>query len=398
MENENQLHVPSFDLVKQIEDLKSELIACIERVLVSGRFILGPEVESFEREVAEYLEVKHAVGVANGTDALWLALKALGVGSGDKVLTSPFSFFSTAGAIVNAGAQPVFVDIDPQTLNILPDRVREVLEGRSELHRELGVELDAIKAIMPVHLFGQAADMSVLQQLARDYGLVMVEDAAQAIGAEHREKKVGTFAELGCFSFFPTKNLGAFGDGGLVVTKDETLASRVRILRVHGASQKHFHEIDGTNSRLDSLQAALLRLRLHHLDRWTAQRQRHATLYTELLSGIDWITTPQPVEDQRHVYNQYTIRVHGRRREGLKSYLAQRGVETTEYYPLPLHLQPALQYLGYEKGAFPQAERASQQVLSLPMFPELASDQIEWVASSIKAFERTRISKWPSVS
>jgi dTDP-4-amino-4,6-dideoxygalactose transaminase len=373
-----------FDLSRQVEELKAELSAAAARVLASGRYVLGPEVQAFEREAAGYLGVPHAVGVASGTDAIELALRAAGIGAGEGVLTTPFTFFATVSAILAAGAVPVFADIDPGTYNLDPSQIRRVLAGRSPVHRRLSIEPAMIRALVPVHLYGQPARMEELSASAERQGLVVVEDAAQAFGAEQGESKAGALASAGCFSFFPTKNLGGFGDGGLVATSDGSLAGRLRLLRAHGVTAPYLHRLVGTNSRLDELQAALLRIKLRRLDGWVAQRRAHAAAYDAALAKLEGIMTPHASPGCKHTYHQYTLRVGRGARESLQNFLAAAGVETRVYYPLPLHLQPALRHLGYRKGDFPHAEQASREVLSLPMFPELIPAEIEHVTRTIR--------------
>ena len=371
------MRVPLLDLKRQYRAIQPEIDAAIARVVGSGQYILGPEVEAFEREVAHYLGAEHAIGVASGTDALWLALKAVGVGPGDKVIVPGFTFGATASAVCNTGAEPVFVDIDPKTFNIDPEHVRDTLESHPELQ-------ERVKAIIPVHLYGQPADMDEILLIAREYDLFVIEDAAQAIGAEYKGKKVGTLGHLGCFSFFPTKNLGAYGDGGLVTTNDEELADRVRLLRVHGARPKYYHHVVGTNSRLDALQAAILRVKLPHLEGWTRARQEHAAYYDERLAGLGGIEIPYRAADRTHIYHQYTLRVGGRLRDDLQQYLTEAGIGTAVYYPTPLHLQPCFRPLGYREGELPESERASREVLSLPMFPELTGEETGAVAERVQ--------------
>jgi len=375
-----RVRIPILDLTRQYRSIKEEIDRAIRRVVESGRFILGPEVEAFEQEIAAYLGVKHAIGVASGTDALLLSLKALGIGPSDGVIVPSFTFFATAGVVVNVGATPIFVDIDPQTFNINPESVKEVLS-----HHPSRV---AIKAIIPVHLYGQPADMDDIMGLSFEHGLYVIEDAAQAIGAEYKGRKVGTIGHFGCFSFFPTKNLGAYGDGGLVVTHDDELAERVRMLRVHGSKPKYYHRIVGTNSRLDALQAAILRAKLPYLEEWTSARQKIAARYDELLSDLPGIGRPHRASDRTHVFHQYTIRVHDGKRDVLQKFLKERGIGTQVYYPLPLHLQPCFRSLGYKEGDLPESERASREVLSLPMFPELAEEEQRYVAEAIRIFSQ----------
>jgi len=389
------MHIPILDLTRQYRAIQSEIDAAIRRVLESGRFILGPEVEAFETEIAEYLGVKHAIGVASGTDALFLSLKALGIGPGDGVIVPSFTFFATAGVVVNVGATPIFADIDPQTFNLDPTDVRRILTTDS------GPRTPP-KAVIPVHLYGQPADMDEIMAIAQEHNLYVIEDAAQAIGAEYSRprtthhgphttdhaptRKAGTIGHLGCFSFFPTKNLGAYGDGGLVVTNDDELAEKVRMLRVHGSKPKYYHHLVGTNSRLDTLQAAILRVKLRYLDAWTAARQRIAARYDELLSDVGDIGLPYRAPDRTHIFHQYTIRIPNGRRDALQKYLKENEIGTQVYYPLPLHLQPCFQHLGYKEGDLPESERASQEVLSLPMFPELTEEEQNYVAQKIHDF------------
>jgi len=373
------LKVPVLDLKRQYESIKAEIDAAIERVLSSGRFILGPEVQAFEKEVAEYCSVKHAIGVASGTDALLLSLRALGIGPGDKVIVPSFTFFATAGVVHNVGATPVFVDIDPKTYNIDSSEVKRLLATDHLLPTE-------IKAIIPVHLYGQMADMDEIMAIAKEYDIAVVEDAAQAIGAEYKGRKAGSIGDLGCFSFFPTKNLGAYGDGGMVVTNDDELAERVRILRAHGSKPKYYHRMVGINSRLDALQAAILRVKLPHLAEWTAARQRVAARYDEQLRGVHGIETPYRAPDRTHIYHQYTIRVRNGHRDALQQHLKEQGIGSMIYYPLPLHLQECFKELGYNGGALPVSERASKEVLSLPVFPELTEKEQLHVAQGIRAF------------
>jgi dTDP-4-amino-4,6-dideoxygalactose transaminase len=373
------MNIPILDLKRQYQSIKSEIDTALARVIGSGQFILGPEVEAFEHEVSHYLRVKHAIGVASGTDALWLSLKAAGVGPGDRVIVPSFTFFATAGTVCNVGATPVFADVDPQTFNIDPNSVRDVLESNPQLREQT-------KAIIPVHLYGQPAEMDELLEIARRYQLVVIEDAAQAIGAKYRDRTAGTLGHLGCFSFFPTKNLGAYGDGGLVVTNDDALAERVRLLRVHGSKPKYYHHLVGTNSRLDALQAAILRVKLAHLDQWTRARQKLAAQYNQDLSQIEELTVPYKAPERTHIYHQYTIRVLGGQRDTLQKHLKEYGIGTEIYYPLPLHLQSCFGHLGYREGQLPESERASREALSLPIFPELTIAEQDHVIKTVKDF------------
>jgi len=346
----------------------------ITRVMESQHFILGPEVESFERELAELLQVRFAVTCASGSDALWLALLALGIGLGDEVITTPFSFVATAGSVARAGARPVFVDIEPETFSIDARLIQSAITPKT-------------RAIIPVHLFGLAADLDPILKLAQERKLAVIEDAAQAIGALYRSRYVGGVGTLGCFSFFPSKNLGGAGDGGLVTTNDENLAGRLRLLRAHGGRNKYNADILGTNSRLDALQAAILRVKLRHLKAWNAARQKKADDYFALFraDGLEGkIVLPQTPPNRAHVYNQFTIRCPHRDR--LRDFLAARGIPSEIYYPFPLHLQPAFAYLGYRVGQFPQSERAAREVLSLPNYPELPEEQQRAVVEAIRDF------------
>lgn len=369
--------VPLLDLRAQYATFRHEVGQAIERVLDSQYFILGEEVRAFEHRAAEYCGVRHAIGCASGSDALLLALLALEIGPGDEVITVPFTFFATAGAIVHAGAKPVFADIEPETFNIDVARLGDVLDRHPEA-----------RAILPVHLYGACADMDPILELARARGIAVIEDAAQAIGSEYKGRRAGGLGELGCFSFFPTKNLGAFGDGGMVTTNDDRLAERLRALRVHGSHTKYIYERVGLNSRLDALQAAVLRVKIEYLDGWTDARQRNAARYTEKLHELGApVVTPAPAPYQtRHIYNQYTLLCP--RRAELRQALASQGIDTEIYYPLPLHLQKCFADLGYRAGDFPASERCSREALSLPVYPELPPEDQDRVAVAIAAFYR----------
>lgn len=367
--------IPLLDLAALHAEIRDELQEALLRVADSGRYVLGEEVSALEQEVAAYSEARHAVGCASGSDALYLALRALGVGPGDRVLTSPFTFFATAGAISRAGATPVFADIDPATFNLDAERLGEALARHAP-----------VRAVIPVHLYGGSADMDPILEAARAHGCAVIEDGAQAIGAEYKGRRVNALGEAGCLSFFPSKNLGALGEGGMVLTNDAGFAETLRLLRVHGSRDKYRHELIGINSRLDALQAALLRVKFRHLDGWTARRQRNAALYRDLLGGRDLpVALPEPAPYQsRHVFNQFVIRCAERDR--LRAYLAEHGVGTEVYYPIPLHLQPCYRDLGYREGELPESERAAREVLALPVHPALRRDQIERVAGLIAAF------------
>jgi dTDP-4-amino-4,6-dideoxygalactose transaminase len=376
--------VPLLDLQAQYGALREELLQAVRRVVDSQRFILGSEVEEFEREVAGYTGARYAVGCASGTDALILALAALELGPEDEVVTTPFSFFSTASCAYKVGARPAFADIDPRTFNLDPEQVEDAITERT-------------RALLPVHLFGQSADMDPLLEIARRRELPVVEDAAQALGACYRprgtesDRHCGTLGTLGCYSFFPSKNLGAFGDGGMVVTSDETLAERLRVLRVHGGRQMYHHRWVGWNSRLDALQAAVLRVKLPHLDGWSAARAANADRYDRLLTEAGLVeqgrvTLPFRAESRDHIFNQYTLRVE--RRDALKAWLDEAGVGNSIYYPVGLHLQECFRELGYDEGDFPHAERACREVIALPVYPELTEEQRETVVGRIVDFYR----------
>ena len=367
----SQIKIPIYDPAPEIEALWDEIQAALQRVLKSGRFILGPEVEAFEHEVAEYLGVKHAIGVNSGTDALVIALRALGVGPGDEVITTPFTFFATAEAISLVGAEPVFADIDPKTFNINPELIPQVITPRT-------------KAILPVHLYGHAADMDPILALAEEHGLKVLEDVAQAFGGEYKGRKLGTLGDAGAFSFFPTKNLGAFGDGGLIATNDDQVADVARMLRAHGARNKYYNEVLGYNSRLDAIQAAILRVKLPYIDTWNEARRRVAKTYNELILGIPGVETPYEAPYAKHVYHQYTVRITGGGRDEVRQKLAEAGIGTMVYYPLPVHQLPVYNYLsGGLSGGFPEAERAAKEVLSLPMFPYIGEEQSKHIADEM---------------
>jgi len=369
--------VPLLDLRAQYETIQAEIREAIDRVLETQRFVMGPEVEALEEEIAAYSQARYGIGVSSGTDALLVSLMAIGLEPGDEVITTPYTFFATAGSIARLHARPVFVDIDPLTYNLDPGRIEEVITERT-------------KAIIPVHLYGQMADMEPIMAIAERHGLYVIEDAAQAIGAEYRGRRAGSIGHLGCFSFFPSKNLGGFGDGGMVVTNDPDLAEKVRILRVHGAKPKYHHHVVGGNFRLDALQAAVLRVKLRHLDEWTAARRRNAARYRKLfaeaglLEGENAIALPHDVGWGRHIYNQFVIRVP--RRDALKAYLQEQGVGSEIYYPIPLHLQGCFAYLGYARGDCPHSERAADETLAIPIYPELTEPMQRRVVELVAAF------------
>ena len=363
------------DLTAQYMLIKKEVDLAVQQVLESGRFILGPEVEAFEKELAAYCGAAYAVGVASGTDALILGLLGCGIKPGDEVITTPFTFIATAEAITHCGAKPIFVDIDPHTYNIDPQHIEKAITSRT-------------RAILPVHLFGQPAAMDAILDIARRYDLKVVEDCAQALSAEYQRKKTGTIGDAGCLSFFPSKNLGAFGDAGAVVTNDPQIAEAVRLLRQHGAKTTYVHLMPGYNSRLDALQASILRIKLRHLDGWSNSRRDKAALYTHLLSEIAGIEPPFMSEDSLTSANYYTVRLNNEHlnRGQLRQYLGAKGIETAIYYPLTLHLQEAYQSLGYKPGDFPASEKAQEQVLSFPMYPEIEREQVFEIVDSIKDF------------
>ncbi|HSU12947.1 DegT/DnrJ/EryC1/StrS family aminotransferase [Longimicrobium sp.] len=371
------MNVPLLDLKEQYRGIADDVMRAIQSVVEDQRFILGPVVDEFEHDVERALGVKHAVGCASGTDALLLALRAFDC-PGAEVVTTPFTFFATAGTIHNVGARPVFADIEPDTFNLDPAAAEAAVTGRT-------------RAVMPVHLFGQMADMAAFMALGRRCGIAVIEDAAQAIGARQRGADgawitTGTLGDACAFSFFPTKNLGAFGDAGMTVTNDDATAERLRKLRVHGGRQMYHHEEVGYNSRLDALQAAVLAAKLPHLEAWSAARRRHAAFYDEALAGIGGLATPVVRDGNESIVNQYTVRVLDGKRDALRDHLTAHGVGSSVYYPVPLHLQECFAYLGYREGQFPESERACREVLSIPVYPELTEAQTGHVADTIRAF------------
>lgn len=350
---------PFIDLKAQYLKIKEEVLTCLNQILESSQYILGENVRKFEEEVSVYLGVKEAIGVASGTDALHLALKALEIGEGDEVITTPFTFFATVEAIIYVGAKPVFVDIDPDKYNIDVELIESKITSRT-------------KAIIPVHLFGLPADMERINSIAQKYGLKVIEDAAQAFGAEIRGRKVGSFGHIGCFSFYPSKNLGCFGDGGLVTTNSPEIAERIRILRNHGSRGRYVHLTVGLNSRLDEIQAGILRIKLKMIDQYNQLRRKKAELYTKYLSEV--VKTPIEPEGFYHVYHLYSIK--SQRREHIRETLHRHGIPSVVYYPIPMHLQDALKHLGYKEGDFPVAETTSRNILSLPIYPELKDEEV----------------------
>lgn len=363
------MKVSFIDLNKQHKPIKQELIQAFERILDSSQFILGEEVKQFESEVASYIGTKYAIGVSNGTNALLLSLRALDIGQGDEVITTPFTFIATAEVIAMLGAKPVFCDIEPETFNINPDKITGIISDRT-------------KAILPVHLFGQSADMNKIMQIAQENNLEIVEDMAQAIGSSYKDRKVGTFGDTAGISFFPTKNLNALGDAGMILTNNEELDKRLRALRVHGAAKKYHHDFLGYNDRLDAIQAAFLQVKLKYLDEWNEKRRQIAKKYNEDLRDIVQIPYIKPGNET--IYHQYTIRTP--KRDELRQYLSENGIGTAIHYPIPLHLQKAFAYLGYKEDDFPEAEKASQEVLSLPIHHILTDEEVDYVITTIRQF------------
>lgn len=369
--NGQKMHVPILDLKAQYASIRDEIAKAIQKTLDEQNFILGQEVQDLEKAIAAYCGTKYAIGVASGTDALFLSLKAMGIGAGDEVITSPFTFIATGGAIQNAGAKPFFADIDARTYNIDPSGIRKKISKKT-------------KAIMPVHLYGLCAEMDEIKKIAKEKDLKVIEDDAQAIGAAYKGKVSGSMGDTGCISFFPGKNLGAYGDAGAVVTDDEETANLVKKLRAHGSSSKYVHDVIGYNSRLDNLQAAILLVKLKYLDGWAKARQENASYYNSRLKGLP-VTTPFVPGYCTHVYHQYTIRVPGKRDELMK-FLNDNGIEARVYYPIPLHLQECFASLGYKLGDFPESEKAMKEALSIPVYLELTAEQKEYIVSKIQGF------------
>jgi dTDP-4-amino-4,6-dideoxygalactose transaminase len=363
------VRVPLLDLKAQYETIRDEIRSALDRVLESQHFILGPEVEGLEREVAAYSQCKFGIGVSSGTDALLVALMAIEVKPGDEVITTPYTFFATAGVVARLGAVPVFADIDAHTFNINPKSIESKISSRT-------------RAIIPVHLFGRMSDMDAIMDIANRHGLKVIEDAAQAIGSESGGRRAGSVGHLGCFSFYPTKNLGGFGDGGMVTTNDSAVAERVRMLRVHGYRTKYHNDAVGGNFRLDEIQAAILRVKLKCLDRWTERRRRNAALYRDLLPPA--VFAPADDAHGRHIYNQFVIRYKDRDR--LMNWMKDQGIGTEIYYPMALHLQECFKHLGGKAGDFPESERASKETLALPIYPELTEEMLQYVASAVREF------------
>jgi dTDP-4-amino-4,6-dideoxygalactose transaminase len=370
------MQVPLFDLKAQYATIRDELRLAVERVFDAQQFVLSDQVKALEEEVADYSQTKYAIGCASGSDALLLALMSVGVGPGDEVVTSPLTFFATASAIARLGARPVFVDIDERSYHLDPARVAEAITVKT-------------KAIVPVHIYGQCADMDAVLKIAELHGIPVIEDAAQAIGAEDRNRRAGSMGTIGCFSFYPSKNLGGAGDGGMLVTNDPEHAERLAMLRVHGEDRKYYHKVVGINSRLDALQAAVLRVKLPHLEQWIAARQKVAEQYKSMLANAglsEHIETPYVRDEARHVFHLFVIRVRGAERDALVEHLQRSGVGSGVYYPVPLHLQECFAYLGYRPGQFPFAEAAAKETTALPMFPELTGEQQDYVVGTIAEF------------
>lgn len=367
------MNIPMLDLSEQYKTFKEEVLFKLDQVMSSSEFILGSHVKQLEIDIAAISKTNHGIGVANGSDAIHIALQAGGIVAGDEVITTPFTFFATGGAIVRAGAIPVYVDIDPITFNIDPSKIEEAIT-------------DKTKAIIPVHLYGQMADMEAIMEIANRHNLIVVEDAAQAIGASINGKQVGELGTAATYSFFPTKNLGAYGDGGMLVTNNDDLAEKARVIRVHGSKPKYYHHVLGYNSRLDEMQAAILSVKFPHLEKWSAERREHASYYSSNLNDkvSEFVQTPVEVEGRYHVFHQYTLRVQ--RRDELQAYLKEQGIASMIYYPMPLHVQPVFKDLGYKEGDFPITEKASKEALSLPMFPELKKEQKDYILEKIAEF------------
>ena len=374
MNQKQNIKVPLLDIPLSYEAVLADVEKNINEVIRSGYFILGPVVEELERQIAAYCGAKYAVGVSSGTDALLISLMAAGIGEGDEVITTPFTFFATAGSISRLGAKPVFVDIEPSTFNINPKHIEKNITNKT-------------RAIIPVHLYGQCADMDPILDLAKINNLTIIEDAAQAIGSKYKGGRAGSLGDYGCFSFFPTKNLGGFGDGGMVTMASEELYEQVKTLRVHGSNNKYYHKVIGGNFRLDAIQAAVVLAKLKFLDQCTKKRRSNAQTYDRLFKekgATDSLILPQEIIPH-HVYNQYIVRVKEKRDE-LRSFLGGKNIATEIYYPLPLHLQDCFASLGYKKGDFPESEKAADEIIALPIFPELTTDQLEYVAASISHF------------
>ncbi len=374
------MKIPFLDLKGQYQSIHGEIHTAIQKVLDSTAFAGGPFVTQFEKEFAVFCGCQQAIGVGSGTEALWLCLLAAGIGPGDEVISVPDSFIATAEAISFSGATPAFVDVDDRTYNLDPNKLEEYLKFRNPQ----SAIRNRAKAVIPVHLFGQMSDMGPITEIAKRYGLLVIEDACQAHGSEYKGRKAGSIGAAGCFSFYPGKNLGAYGEAGAVVTNNAEMAAKIRILRDHGQSKKYYHDVVGWNNRMDGIQGAILSAKLKHLSDWNEARRKNAQLYTKLLSGIDGIMVPQEAEYAKHIYHIYAIRVKNRDR--LMNALAEKGISCGIHYPIPIHLQKAYHSLGLNKGSFPTAEKCAEEFLSLPMFPELTEEQIEYVCNAVKTY------------
>ena len=380
------MNVPFLDLKVQYKQIEHEVLPMVTEAMTNGAFIGGPQVLGFEKEFAEFCDSKYCAGLNSGTDALRFALMAVGVGPGDEVITVPNTFIATTEAISQAGATPVFVDIDEQTYNMAPQKLEAYLNQR-HAHGAMR-SAGRPKAVIPVHLYGQPADMDPIMEIARKYNIIVIEDACQAHGALYNNRKAGSFGAVGCFSFYPGKNLGAYGEGGAIVTQDEEIANTIRMIRDHGQAKKYFHDMEGYNGRLDAIQAGVLRIKLRRLSDWNKSRRKNAAYYNELLSKVDGVTLPLEADFASSVYHLYVILVDDR--EGLQQFLSDKGVGSGLHYPLPLHLQKAYAHLGYKEGSFPVTESVAKRLISLPMFPELTREQIEYVVQCIKEFMDNR--------
>jgi dTDP-4-amino-4,6-dideoxygalactose transaminase len=383
------MNIPFLDLKTQFRQIEDEVLPMVKEAMENAAFVGGPQVSGFEIEFAAFCDSKHCVGVNSGTDALRFALLAAGVGPGDEVITVSHTFIATTEAVSQVGARPVFVDIDPKTYNMDPNKLEDYLKKRSTRSKSgLGPQASSLKpwpkAVIPVHIYGQPADMYPIMEIAEKHNLAVIEDACQAHGALYKNRKAGSMGMAGCFSFYPGKNLGAYGEGGAVVTQDSTIAEKIRMIRDHGQAKKYFHDLEGYNGRLDAIQAGVLRIKLKRLEGWNEARRQNARYYDELLSEVPGVTTPGEANGTVPVYHLYVILVDGR--EGLQKYLGDKGIGTGLHYPVPLHAQKAYAHLGYRQGDFPVTESVASRLLSLPMFPELTKPQIEYVAASIKEF------------
>jgi dTDP-4-amino-4,6-dideoxygalactose transaminase len=375
------MKVPLLDLKKQYKAIKGEILESLHELIETQYFILGPHVESLEQDIAAYCWARFATGVSSGTDALLISLMAAGIQQGDVVITTPYTFFATVGSIARAGARVLFADIDPDTYNISPKSIEKKLAGLDDSEKA------SLKAILPVHLYGQCAEMHEILQISKKYNLLIIEDAAQAIGAEYQGLRAGSIGDMGCFSFFPSKNLGAFGDGGMVTTNSEEFHYKLCTLRGHGSDPKYYHKLIGGNFRLDAIQAAVISIKLKYLDKWTAARQENANRYRELFAeaGLEGIIKLPLEKEKRHIYNQFVISLK-KKRDELRQYLQEAGIGTEIYYPVPMHLQECFAYMNYKKGDFPESEYAAEHTLALPVYPELSDDQLEYVVTTIKKF------------